>query len=134
MTNAITVDWLHEIAPDGWQCERRGISFANWTIHSIIENGNYDDGPFIWTVMPSHGQNMIPLERRPSGGRFFAILVMEDRKDVQVLLNLLTRKQKAKRPHDWCADTNCPTCNRRRAAEEQSYGDLAASGGIVDAP
>lgn len=36
--------------------------------------------------------------------------------------------------HDWCANPNCEICNRRYAAEKQSYDDLAASGGIVDAP
>ena|SRR3990167_516572 len=36
--------------------------------------------------------------------------------------------------HEWCADTNCKICSRRREAEKQSYNDLAASGGIVDAP
>lgn len=121
-TKPITVSWLHSINwletewPEGWNNERRGISYANWTIHSIVQNGNYDDGPFIWTVMPTHGQNMIPLERRPSGGSYFTILVLEDREDVKRLLKLLERGQ-------W-----------RDRCDEQSYRDLAASGGIVDAP
>jgi len=74
------------------------------------------DGPFVWTVMPTHGQNMIPLERRPSGGSFYTILVLEDREDVKRLLKLLERP------------------SRRERCEKQSMSDLAASGGIVDAP
>lgn len=45
-----------------------------------------------------------------------------------------TKDHAGKPKHDWCADPNCKTCNRRHAAEKQSYDDLAASGGIVDAP
>lgn len=96
-TRPVTVDWLHSIDwlqtgfPEGWNNERRGISYANWTIHSIVQNGNYDDGPFVWTVMPTHGQNMIPL---PKCRSYFAILVMEDREDVLRLLSLLERPKK----------------------------------------
>lgn len=39
--------------------------------------------------------------------------------------------------HDWCANAMCEICDKRRcseSAQEQSYRDLAASGGIVDAP
>lgn len=121
-TKPITVEWLHSINwletewPEGWNNERRGISYANWTIHSIVQNGNYDDGPFVWTAMPTHGQNMIPLAHRPSGGSYFTILVLEDREDVKRLLRLLERRQ------------------RRDRCNYQSYRDLAASGGIVDAP
>lgn len=141
-TNPITVDWLHSINwletewPEGWNNERRGISYSNWTIHSMVSNGNYDDGPFVWTVMPTHGQNMIPLERRPGGGSYFTILVLEDREDVKRLLRLLERKSQRK-PHEPCANPQCTICAgelRAQAAYDQSMSDLAASGGIVDAP
>jgi hypothetical protein len=87
----ITVDWLHSIAPDGWQTERRGISYANWTIHSIVSNGNYDDGPFVWNVGVSHGPNLIPIAHKPGGVSNFTILVLESRRDVRLLLQLLQR-------------------------------------------
>lgn len=173
-TRPITVDWLHSINwlqtsfPEGWSNERRGISHGgNWWIHSVVENGNYDDGPFVWTVMPHFTQNMLPLAKPR---HTYAILVLEDREDVMRLLSLLERPKKVDAcptcggtvfvppvagtfgrrcvnccdvsdqamygggRHDWCANSDCPKCNRRLAAEKQSYDDLAASGGIVDAP
>lgn len=115
----ITVAWLHSLQEPGWTPCTRGIEFANWTIHSIqsrprnepVETWTgYDIGPFVWTVAPTHGANMIPLEK--PGNSNYVILVLESQRDVIRLLKLL----------------------RREAADAQSYDDLAASGGIVDAP
>lgn len=104
----ITVNWLHTIAPSGWETQRRGIAYANWSIHTVVQNGNYDDGPFVWSVLPSHSAMMRPLDRPDA----CAVLVMECRLDVIRLLHIL----------------------RRQSRDDQSYRDLAASGGIVDAP
>lgn len=89
----ITVAWLHSIKPKEWKARVRGISYANWTIHSIqskpvLERDDwdgYDAGPFVWTVAPTHGANMVPLDK-PG---FFTILVLESRADVLKLLDLL---------------------------------------------
>lgn len=100
----ITLEWLHSIDwlqtqwPQGWKNCTRGIEYANWTIHSVQsrpmnvpvevwqEQRGYDVGPFVWTVRPTHGQNMIPLDRADS---YFTILVLENRRDVMRLLELL---------------------------------------------
>lgn len=100
----ITLEWLHSIDwlkttwPEGWKNCARGIEYANWTIHSLqwrpmnvpIEDWErqrgYDVGPFVWSVMPKHGQNMIPLERQRS---IYTILLLRDRRDVLLLLELL---------------------------------------------
>lgn len=89
----ITLEWLHSIDwlqtswPEGWKNCTRGIEYANWTIHSIrSREEGYDVGPFVWSVRPTHGQNMIPLERADST---FVILVLENRRDVLRLLELL---------------------------------------------
>lgn len=95
----ITVAWLHSIRPPNWKAETRGISYANWTIHSVQSRpvlerddwNGYDAGQFIWTVAPTHGQNMIPLER--FGKSYFTILVMESRRDVLRLLDLLENRK-----------------------------------------
>lgn len=96
MNEKVTIEWLHSIKPAGWKAETRGISYENWCIHSIktkpvLERDDwagYDAGPFIWTVQPTHGQNMLPLEKQE---RMFTILVMETRDDVTALLRLLVR-------------------------------------------
>lgn len=86
----ITVEWLHENCPEGWRAAHRGIEYANWTIHSIrSRQEGYDLGPFVWTVAPTHGANMMPLEK--PGNSFFTILVLETRGDVVRLLQLLAR-------------------------------------------
>lgn len=90
----ITVQWLHENKPENWRAAQRGIEYANWTIHTIrSRDEGYDLGPFVWTVAPSHGPNMIPLEKPCSS--FFTILVLETRGDVVRLLQLLDRKENA---------------------------------------
>ena len=114
----ITVAWLHSLNESGWKPETRGISCDNWTIHSIqsrprnvpVDEWSYDAGPFVWTVSPTHVANMMPLKE--PGKSNFAILVLESQKDVLRLLRLLRREQ----------------------ADKQSCDDLAASGGIVEAP
>lgn len=99
---AITVAWLHSIKPNGWRAATRGIDFANWTIHSVRsgdDESGYDAGPFVWTVAPTHGANMIPLEN--SGNRFFTILVLETREDVLALLGLLGKGSEVVPQADW---------------------------------
>jgi hypothetical protein len=54
------------------------------------------------------------------------------RDDIRDCLNASGRLKKHQ--HEPCADVNCQICNRRYEAEKQSMNDLAASGGIVDAP
>lgn len=106
MSEPVTLEWLHSIDwlqtkwPEGWKNCTRGIVYANWTIHTVQsrpmnipvetweEAHGYDLGPFVWSVMPTHGQNMIPLEKPRST---FTILVLKDRRDVMLLLELLGR-------------------------------------------
>jgi len=99
MTEPITVDWLHRIKPDRWITCVRGIYYANWTIHSVqsmpvLERDDwdgYDAGPFVWSVAPTHGPNMTLLES--PGNSTFTILVLESRRDVILLLELLESKK-----------------------------------------
>ena len=94
----ITLEWLHSLKEPGWKSETRGISFANWTIHSVqgrpINSAErwpgYDAGPFVWTVAPTHGPNLMPLEK--PGNSHYTILVLESRQDVILLLRLLRRE------------------------------------------
>lgn len=112
--NAITVEWLHDIRPDGWREAHRGIEYANWTIHSIRQREEgYNLGPFVWTVAPSHGVNMMPLEKPCNQN--FTILVLETREDVVNLLNLLVRGWNACEHgiRDWHW---CEPCNREMKA------------------
>lgn len=125
MNERITVAWLHDIKPAEWVGSHRGISYANWAIHLIQTRpvnqpppwDGYDAGPFVWSVMPTHGENMIPLERP---GAWYTILVLESREDVLKLLALLERNpllacEHGVREGDWCE-----ACNReyKRAAKE----------------
>lgn len=118
-TEQITVEWLHDIRPDGWRAAQRGIDYANWTIHSIRwANEGYNAGPFVWTVAPSHGPNMTPLDSPCD--RHFTILALESREDVIRLLQLLVRDWPACehgiRDGDWCEP-----CNREMKAARRAY-------------
>jgi hypothetical protein len=79
--------------PPLWEGGRRGIWFANWSIHSVRQRPinvpvddyeGYDAGPFVWSFAPSHDANMVTLEK--PCGTHYAIFVLETREDV---LNVL---------------------------------------------
>jgi hypothetical protein len=109
--HSITVEWLHVIRPEGWRDAQRGIDYANWTIHSIrsAEEG-YNVGPFVWTVAPSHGPNLTPLERPCES--HFAILVLETRQDVIRLLQLLVGDEWTACEHGIKDGDYCEECLR----------------------
>lgn len=113
-SHSITVAWLHAIRPDAWREAQRGIDYANWTIHTIrSEEEGYDFGPFVWTVAPSHGQNMTVLERPCES--HFTILVLETRQDVIRLLQLLVPEWQAC-DHGVKDGDYCEPCNRETKA------------------
>jgi hypothetical protein len=97
----ITVAWLHSVRPDGWLQQPRGISHADWSIHSVQSRpanvpvdayDGYDAGPFVWSFTPTHDANMRLLEKPASV--HCAVLVMESREDVLALFELLKRRKK----------------------------------------
>lgn len=57
-----------------------------------------------------------------------------ERTRVELEAEAKAQKRKTRSKHEWCANSACEICARRKACEDQSYADLAASGGIVDAP
>ena len=95
----ITVGWLWEICPENWHRASRGINHGNWHVHSVLNRprnvpwsssgywDGLDAGPFVWSCAPSHDLNFKLIENPCS--IYYTILVMQNRRDVLRLLELL---------------------------------------------